>query len=48
MFVVAAVATPDGSVVNQVVMTAPMIVLYLISIGIAWLFGKKRDTEAEV
>jgi sec-independent protein translocase protein TatC len=48
MFVVAAIATPDGSVVNQVVMTAPMIVLYLISIGVAWLFGRKRDSEAEV
>jgi sec-independent protein translocase protein TatC len=47
MFVVAAIATPDGSVVNQVVMTAPMIVLYGISIGVAWLFGKKRDTAAE-
>jgi sec-independent protein translocase protein TatC len=48
MFIVAAIATPDGSVVNQVVMTAPMIILYLISILVAWLFGKKRDTEAEV
>jgi len=48
MFIVAAIATPDGSVVNQVVMTAPMIVLYLISIVVAWIFGKKRDAEAEI
>ena len=47
MFVAAAIVTPDGSVVNQVVMAAPMIVLYIISIGVAWLFGKKRALEDE-
>ena len=26
-------------------MAAPMIVLYIISIGVAWLFGKKRAEE---
>ena len=43
MFIVAAIATPDGSIVNQVVMAAPMFVLYLVSIVVAWIFGKKRD-----
>ena len=47
MFIVAAIATPDGSVVNQVVMAAPMFVLYLVSIVVAWIFGKKRDVEAD-
>jgi sec-independent protein translocase protein TatC len=47
MFVAAAIVTPDGSVVNQVVMAAPMIALYIVSIGVAWLFGKKRTPDEE-
>ena len=47
MFIAAAIITPDGSVVNQVVMAAPMIVLYLISIAVAWAFGKKRTPDEE-
>lgn len=46
IFIVAAVVTPDGSMVVQLIMAAPMIVLYFISIGVAWLFGK-RDEPAE-
>jgi sec-independent protein translocase protein TatC len=42
IFIVAAVVTPDGSMVNQAVMAAPMIVLYFVSILIAAVFGKKR------
>jgi sec-independent protein translocase protein TatC len=45
IFVTAAVVTPDGSMVVQVVMAAPMIVLYVISIGVAWMFGKKTEPE---
>jgi sec-independent protein translocase protein TatC len=45
MFIVAAIVTPDGSMVNQVVIAVPMIALYLISIGVAWAFGKKRREE---
>ena len=41
------VVTPDGSVVNQVVMAAPMIALYIVSIGVAWLFGKQRTPDEE-
>jgi sec-independent protein translocase protein TatC len=37
IFVLAAVLTPSGDPWNQSVFAAPMIVLYLISIGIAWL-----------
>ena len=33
-------------VVNQTIISAPMVVLYIISIGVAWLFGKKRNVEA--
>ncbi|MGQ0735797.1 MAG: twin-arginine translocase subunit TatC [Acidobacteriota bacterium] len=47
IFVVAAVVTPDGSMVVQVVMAAPMIALYGISILVVWLFGKKRREADE-
>ena len=45
IFIAAAVLTPDGSPITQVAMAGPMFLLYLISIGLAWLFGKKRLTE---
>ena len=47
IFITAAIVTPDGSMVVQVVMAAPMIALYIISIGVAWMFGKQpaRDDE---
>jgi Sec-independent protein secretion pathway component TatC len=43
MVVVSAVITPDGGGVSLVAMTGPMIVLYGLSIGLAWLFGKKKE-----
>jgi sec-independent protein translocase protein TatC len=42
IFVIAAVVTPTSDVVTQSLMAAPMLVLYLISIGIAWMFGRPR------
>ena len=44
--VLAAVITPSGDVVTLAVFSAPMLVLYVISIGVAWLFGKKRLRDA--
>lgn len=43
IFVVAAVASPGGDPVSQTVTAAPMLVLYVISIGVAWVFQKRRD-----
>jgi len=43
--VVAAIITPTSDPVNLALFTAPMLVLYLISIGVAWLFGKKRSAD---
>ena len=43
MVVVSAVVTPDGGGVSLVAMTGPMILLYILSIGLAWLFGKKAE-----
>jgi sec-independent protein translocase protein TatC len=45
--VLAAIITPSGDPVNLAVFSAPMLVLYVISIGVAWAFGKKRPKELE-
>jgi sec-independent protein translocase protein TatC len=42
--VVAAIITPSSDVASQLIVAGPMVVLYILSIGIAWLFGKKRQT----
>jgi sec-independent protein translocase protein TatC len=44
-FIVAAVLTPSADPWNQAVFAAPMIVMYLISIGIAWIVGPRRGKE---
>jgi sec-independent protein translocase protein TatC len=45
IFIVAAVITPDPSPVGQALVAAPMIILYMLGVGIAYLFGKspKKD-----
>ena len=45
IFVISAVITPTSDVVTQTLMAAPMLVLYVVSIGIAWMFGKKQLQE---
>ena len=47
IFVVAAVVTPDGSMVVQTLMAAPMILLYLLGILVAWAFGKSKKPDDE-
>jgi sec-independent protein translocase protein TatC len=42
IFVIAAVISPGTDMMSQVMMAAPMIVLYIFSIGVAWVFGKRR------
>lgn len=42
IFVIAAIITPTPDVVTQALMAAPMFVLYVLSIGIAWAFGRRR------
>ena len=44
--VISAVVTPDGGGVSLVAMTIPLILLYIFSIGLAWMFGKKRTADA--
>jgi sec-independent protein translocase protein TatC len=43
--IIAAIITPTSDPVNLAVFTAPMVLLYVISIGVAWVFGKKRPAE---
>jgi len=42
IFIVAALITPTGDPLTQALFAAPMIALYVISIGIAWLVGRRR------
>jgi sec-independent protein translocase protein TatC len=41
--IVAAIATPSADIMTLLVFAGPMFVLYLVSIVVAWIFGKKRD-----
>lgn len=45
IFIVSAVITPTSDPLNQSLMAVPMMVLYLVSIGIAWLFGRRESAE---
>jgi len=47
IFIVAAIITPDGSPANQVLVGAPMVVLYIVGIGVAWLFGKSKKADQD-
>lgn len=38
IFIVAAIATPGGDPISQMVMAVPLLALYGISIGVAWVF----------
>ncbi len=42
-FIIAAIVTPSPDMVNQTLLALPMIALYLLGIGIAYVFGKKHD-----
>ncbi len=45
IFVVAAVITPTPDVATQTVFAVPMMLLYILGIGVAAIFGKKRDSD---
>jgi sec-independent protein translocase protein TatC len=44
ILVAAAVISPTADVLNMMLFAAPMVVLYVISIFVAWIFGKARTT----
>jgi sec-independent protein translocase protein TatC len=45
IFILGAVLSPGTDVVSQALMAGPMLVLYGLSIGIAWLFAKKKVAD---
>ena len=45
ILIVAAFVSPTGDIPNLMLFAIPMIILYIISIFIAWFFGKKRKIE---
>jgi sec-independent protein translocase protein TatC len=47
IFILAAVLTPSGDPWNQSVFAAPMIVLYLLSIVIAWAVAPRRKPDVD-
>lgn len=47
IFIVAAVASPGQDPASQMLFAAPMLVLYLVSIGVAWVFAKKKPADVE-
>ncbi len=42
IFIIAAIITPTTDILNMCIFAAPMVVLYLLSIGIAWLVHPKQ------
>jgi sec-independent protein translocase protein TatC len=46
IFILGAVLSPGGDIPSQLLMAGPMMVLYILSIGIAFVFQKKRPAEA--
>ena len=47
-FVIAAILTPTTDILNMTIYAAPMVLLYLLSIGIAWMVhSKQRRKRAE-
>jgi sec-independent protein translocase protein TatC len=47
ILVAAAIISPTADVPNMMLFAAPMVVLYVISIFVAWIFGRPRTTEAQ-
>jgi sec-independent protein translocase protein TatC len=46
ILIVAAVVSPTGDVPNLMLFATPMMILYLVSIFVAWIFGKNRNIVA--
>jgi len=42
IFIIAAIVTPTTDILNMCIFAAPMIALYLVSIGVAWLVHPKQ------
>lgn len=47
ILIVAAVVSPTGDIPNMMLFATPMMGLYIISIFIAWFFGRRRQNDSE-
>jgi sec-independent protein translocase protein TatC len=47
IFIIAAVISPGTDMMSQVVMAVPMLGLYIISIGVAFIFQKRRTPATD-
>jgi sec-independent protein translocase protein TatC len=47
IFIVAAIVTPTADILNMCLFAAPMVTLYAISIGVAWMVNSRRDRAAD-
>jgi sec-independent protein translocase protein TatC len=48
IFIIAAVVTPTADILNMCIFAAPMIALYVLSIGVAWaVHPKQRQARKE-
>jgi sec-independent protein translocase protein TatC len=45
--ILGAVLSPGGDIASQMILAGPMMVLYILSIGIAFVFQKRRKPEAD-
>jgi sec-independent protein translocase protein TatC len=46
VFVLAAVLTPPDAI-SQMLLAGPLLLLYVVSIGVAYVFGKKEEPSEE-
>jgi len=46
IFIVAAVLTPGPDIASQLLMAGPLFLLYVVSIGVAFAFARRKTTEA--
>ena len=46
IFVVAAIVTPTTDILNMCIFAAPMVALYAVSIGVAWLVNPGHGRRA--
>jgi sec-independent protein translocase protein TatC len=42
-----AVLSPGGDIASQLILAGPMMGLYVFSIGVAWVFQKRKRPETE-
>jgi len=48
IFIVAAIVTPTADILNMCLFAAPMIALYTVSIGVAWLVNPARERRKPI